>query len=210
MSGSVLRRFRLGPALVAAAGVQAAASATIGAGYSLASLIASFLCLGICAGMIDSSLSAAASLWSRHRLMNLLHASYGAGAALAPLAVTAAIVLSSWRFAYLTLGGLQLALAGWWWRHRPFEAVQAARKAADAEPARNQSESLLARTACILLRERHRDRSCVVDRELPRGSLASTRHRSRSRRLLLLAHPGRIVGRRCIAGDALTLSALPS
>jgi fucose permease len=77
--------------------------------------------------MIDSALSAAVSLWSRHRLMNLLHASYGVGAAAAPLLVTAAISLWSWRLSYLCLGLGQLALACWWWRHRAPEAIRVAR-----------------------------------------------------------------------------------
>jgi fucose permease len=135
-SGTVLRRLHLGPLLVAATGAQALASASVGAGFSLVSLLASCVCLGACAGVIDSALSAAVSLWSRHRLMNLLHAAYGVGAALAPLAVTAAIVLSSWRLAYFALGFFQLLLALWWWRRRPLEAIRAAREIADSEPPR--------------------------------------------------------------------------
>ena len=132
-SGTILRRYRLGAVLVAGTGVQAVASATLGVGYSLVSLVASCVCLGVCAGMIDSALSAAVSLWNRHRLMNLLHASYGVGAAVAPLAVTGAIAVWSWRLSYLCLGLGQLALGFWWWRHRAPEVVHAARQLAGDE-----------------------------------------------------------------------------
>jgi len=132
-SGWLLRRFRLAPLLVAGTGAQAVACAAIGAGFNFVSLVACFVCLGLCAGLMQSSLSAAVSLWSRNRLMNALHASYGSGAALAPLVVTAALALWSWRLAFLSLGVFQIILAVWWVRNRPVEAIQAAREVATSE-----------------------------------------------------------------------------
>ena len=133
-SGWLLQRSRLAPILVAGTGAQALACAAIGAGFNFASLVVCFVCLGLCSGLIQAALSAAVSLWSRNRLMNALHGSYGAGAALAPLLVTAALALWSWRLAFFSLGVFQILLALWWVRNRPVEAIHAARLAVSQRP----------------------------------------------------------------------------
>jgi fucose permease len=126
-SGWLLRRRRLAPILIGGTGAQALACAAIGAGFNFPSLVACFVCLGLCSGLIQAALSAAVSLWGRNRLMNALHGSYGAGAAVAPLVVTAALALWSWRLAFYSLGVFQILMALWWVRHRPVEAIHAAR-----------------------------------------------------------------------------------
>ena len=135
-SGWLLRRSRLAPILVAGTGAQALACGAIGAGFNFASLVLCFVCLGLCSGLIQAALSAAVSLWSRNRLMNALHGSYGAGAALAPLLVTAALALWSWRLAFFSLGAFQILLAGFWALNRPFEAIHAARDASVSQRSR--------------------------------------------------------------------------
>jgi len=82
-------------------------------GYLFVVLLA--LPLGFGAGSVDAGLNHyAAERWSSRR-MNWLHASWGIGATLGPLAMTAAIAGASggegWRTGYLAIGGAQLALA---------------------------------------------------------------------------------------------------
>ncbi|MBN1241373.1 MAG: MFS transporter [Spirochaetales bacterium] len=82
-------------------------------GYLFVVLLA--LPLGFGAGSVDAGLNHyAAERWSSRR-MNWLHASWGIGATLGPLAMTAAIAAGSggqgWRAGYLAIGAAQLALA---------------------------------------------------------------------------------------------------
>ena len=67
--------------------------------------------LGLAGGAIDAGLNAYVALRYPASVMNLLHASWGGGALLAPLLVTAVIVRGgSWRLAYAALAALQVAL----------------------------------------------------------------------------------------------------
>jgi fucose permease len=88
-------------------------------GYALAPsyafVLALALPLGFGAGSVDAGLNHyAAERWSS-RHMNWLHASWGVGATLGPLVMTAAIAAGTggqgWRTGYLAIGGTQLALA---------------------------------------------------------------------------------------------------
>jgi fucose permease len=58
------------------------------------------------------------ALTGRLRLLNLLHGAYGVGAAIGPLLVTVAIVVTSWRGGYLVMVALELVLAVGWWLTR--------------------------------------------------------------------------------------------
>jgi fucose permease len=109
---------RAGPrmAVLAAAAVTLAGSLTVAASRGLAPLAVGVLVLGACGGVLDPTLSTLASLQRRHRLLNLMHGGYGLGAALAPLLVTAAVALGSWRGAYLALAAGQAAICAWWGR----------------------------------------------------------------------------------------------
>lgn len=109
---------RVGPraAVLAAAAVTLAGSLTVAASRLLALLALGVLVLGACAGVLDPILSTLASLERRHRLLNLMHGGYGLGAALAPLLVTAAVTLGSWRGAYVVLASGQVAICTWWGR----------------------------------------------------------------------------------------------
>ena len=95
-------RGRLGPGNAIAAGTAGAtlalvlyASSPVWAGL----LVASFA-LGFFNGQLDFGLNAHVALHHGARLMNALHASYGIGATLGPLAVAAALAVGSWRWAY--------------------------------------------------------------------------------------------------------------
>jgi fucose permease len=89
-----------------------------GVGFAVAPALWLVLCVGpltgAAAGMMDGGLNTAIALTGRPRLLNLLHGFYGIGTALGPLVVTAAILIGSWRPAYLVLVAVDLAAAGSW------------------------------------------------------------------------------------------------
>ena len=136
-AGTLIRRFGVAVLLACSA----ACAALAGTGYALAPhlwvLFAVAVLWGLAAGMMDGGLNTAVGLSGRPRLLNLLHAAYGVGTAIGPLLVTAAILLSSWRSAYLVLAGLDLVVAALWLRQRRQErAAQDAPEAAATDPTR--------------------------------------------------------------------------
>jgi len=67
---------------------------------------------GLGAGAIDAGLNTYAAAHFSAGLMQWLHASYGVGATLGPVIMTAALTtMNSWRMGYILLGGFQLILA---------------------------------------------------------------------------------------------------
>lgn len=116
--GPLIRRLGV-PTLLAVAGALAALGYT---GYAVAPglwlVLGISVLLGVSAGMMDGGLNTAVALTGRQRLLNLLHGAYGVGTAIGPLVVTAAILIGSWRPAYLVQVGLDLVLAGLWLRQR--------------------------------------------------------------------------------------------
>ena len=124
--GTLIRRFGVAVLLACSA----ACAALAGTGYALAPhlwvLFAVAVLWGLAAGMMDGGLNTAVGLSGRPRLLNLLHAAYGVGTAIGPLLVTAAILLSSWRSAYLVLAGLDLVVTALWLRQRAAGAAGAA------------------------------------------------------------------------------------
>lgn len=70
--------------------------------------------VGVClaSGAIDTSINSFAARRFGARQINLLHASYGVGAVVSPLIVTAVLTLGmTWRWAYLIVGVLQAGLS---------------------------------------------------------------------------------------------------
>lgn len=116
--GRLIRRLGI-PTLLAVAGAVGALGAC---GFALAPglwlVLAVAVLVGAAAGMMDGGLNTEVGLSGRSRLLNLLHGSYGVGTAIGPLLVTAAIVLGSWRPAYLALVAFELLLALLWLRLR--------------------------------------------------------------------------------------------
>ncbi|MCU1491058.1 MAG: Permease of the major facilitator superfamily [Acidimicrobiaceae bacterium] len=135
-SGAMLRRFGIIAVLCAATLVQAGGAAGLAAAPALLVLVAGSALLGIAGGAIDAGLSSAVSLGARPSFLNLLHAVYGVGAAVAPLAVLLAVHLASWRLAYVALAGAQGALALVWASHLRRGQVFAGLAHADSEPLR--------------------------------------------------------------------------
>jgi MFS family permease len=67
---------------------------------------------GLAAGAVDTTLNVFAARRFGPRRINMMHASYGLGAAVSPLIVTAVIVSGlSWRWSYVIVLALQLVVA---------------------------------------------------------------------------------------------------
>ena len=122
--GALIRRFGV-PALLTASGSCAALGAI---GFAVAPgiwlIFAVSALLGVAAGMMDGGLNTAIGLSGRPRLLNLLHAAYGVGTTIGPLLITAAILVSSWRPAYVVLAVLDLVIAASWLRQQRAERAR--------------------------------------------------------------------------------------
>jgi fucose permease len=111
-SGFVTKRFGPGPVVLASSILTA-----IGLfGYSLSPsyiwVLVSALPLGFGGGAVDSTLNGYVASHYSSRHMNWLHASWGVGATMGPLVMTAAMSGGgSWRRGYQTISGIQGALA---------------------------------------------------------------------------------------------------
>ncbi|MGH9106700.1 MAG: MFS transporter, partial [Acidimicrobiales bacterium] len=71
--------------------------------------------IGLAAGLLDGVVNTSTALAGRNRLLNVLHGCYGVGTAIAPLLVTAAVVVGQWRSAYGVLLAAEAALVVAWW-----------------------------------------------------------------------------------------------
>jgi fucose permease len=114
-TGWALRRFGTATVLAASAVTGAAATAVFLISPWWPLLVAVSVLLGASGGGLDAALNTAIALAGHTRLMNMIHAAYGVGAALGPLAVTASLAAtSSWRPAYGLLLALDICLIGVW------------------------------------------------------------------------------------------------
>lgn len=108
----LVRRVGVGRLLAGGTFLSAAALAVSAASATFWRFLVSVVLLGLSAGAVDATLNAYAARRFGPRRINLLHASYGVGAVVSPLIVTAVIVSgSSWRWAYVIVGCLQLVVA---------------------------------------------------------------------------------------------------
>lgn len=115
LTGWLLRRFGTVKVLIVAAVSAAGGAAAFGAARWWAVLVVASVLLGCAGGGLDAALNTAVAVDRRPRLINLIHAAYGAGAALGPLVVTGALAIgSSWRGAYGLLFVVELALLAVW------------------------------------------------------------------------------------------------
>ncbi len=111
-AGRLLGRLGVGPLLALSTGLVALALLGNGSAPSWALFLACAVVLGLGSGAIDAGLNAYAAGHFSPRHMNWLHAAYGLGAALGPLAMTAALTADlSWRGGYLLLAGALAAMA---------------------------------------------------------------------------------------------------
>ena len=111
MAGTMLRRFGAGRLLA----VSTVLTSLGLCGFALAPSWPVFLLAGLLAGLgggaIDSGLNAYAAGHYSARQMNWLHAAFGFGAALGPLAMTFALANADWRAGYAAIAGLLAMLA---------------------------------------------------------------------------------------------------
>jgi fucose permease len=71
--------------------------------------------IGLAAGLLDSTVNTTVTKTGRNRLLNMVHGSYGVGATLAPLVVTAAVLAGSWRASYCVILAAEALLVTAWW-----------------------------------------------------------------------------------------------
>ena len=110
-SGFLSDRLGTGILLVGAASASAAAMLTFATAGAWPLLLVGALALGAGGGSVDAGVNAYTALAHGTGPMNLLHACYGLGAALGPLAVTAALGRGwPWRAPYAGMLGVELAL----------------------------------------------------------------------------------------------------
>ena len=114
--GSLIRRRGVASLLAAAFAVSSGAFVGFALAPPLGAILVVSALLGVAAGMIDGGLNTAVGLSGRGRLLNLLHGAYGVGTAIGPLVVTVAVLLGSWRPAYLVLLAADLGLGAAWLR----------------------------------------------------------------------------------------------
>lgn len=111
-AGFAIGRLGVGRLLAASTALAAAALAGFAVSPALAVVVAVAGLLGVSSGAIDAGLNAYAARHFGPRHMNWMHASYGFGATLGPLVVTAALALGlTWRGGYAAVAAGQLLLA---------------------------------------------------------------------------------------------------
>ncbi|HEY5482431.1 MAG TPA: MFS transporter [Propionibacteriaceae bacterium] len=107
-----MKRIGVGRILAIGTFGSVAALAISAASTNMWQFLASVVLSGLAAGAVDTTLNVFAARTFGPRRINLMHASYGLGAAASPLIVTAVIVSGlSWRWAYVIVMGLQLVVA---------------------------------------------------------------------------------------------------
>lgn len=111
-SGRLTARVGIGWVL-AAGGASAAAGALVyGTAAAWAVIVGASILLGLAGGFADTGLNTFVALRYGVRGLNLLHASFGIGATIGPLVITALLANGrSWRIGYLALAGFEAALA---------------------------------------------------------------------------------------------------
>lgn len=118
-AGAVNSRLGTGRMLAAASAVATGALVTYAAAPVFAVLGAAAIAAGTAGALVDAGTNSWAALTHGTRVMNLLHASFGLGATLGPLLMTALITLAgSWRAGYGVLAAAQAVLTAAYWRSR--------------------------------------------------------------------------------------------
>lgn len=121
--GRLIRRAGVAALLVAGMACAAVAAAGFALAPAFGVILGIAVLFGLAAGSTDGALNTAIGLSGRRRLINLLHGAYGVGTAIGPLVVTAAIVTSSWRAAYLVLLLADCGMAVLWALQRRASAL---------------------------------------------------------------------------------------
>jgi fucose permease len=134
-TGWALRRFGAAALLTASAAAAAIGTGVFAATRSWPVLVLVTVLTGAAGGGLDAGLNTAVALTGRTRLMNLIHAAFGVGAALGPLLVTAAVAVTySWRGSFVVLLVLDVGLVGVWLALRNAFAGLPRRRPASSDP----------------------------------------------------------------------------
>jgi MFS family permease len=129
-SGFVLARVGLGRLLTASTGVSVLALVGYGTASSFWMVIVATVLLAAGSGAIDAGLNAYAARNFTSRYITWMHASYGLGATVGPILITATLGLGlSWRWAYGFIAALQALIA------LAFTMTSRAWESGDARPA---------------------------------------------------------------------------
>jgi fucose permease len=108
----LVKRIGVGRILAIGTFGSVAALAMSAASTTMWQFLGSVVLSGLAAGAVDTTLNVFAARTFGPRRINMMHASYGLGAAASPLIVTAVIVSGlSWRWAFVIVLGLQLLVA---------------------------------------------------------------------------------------------------
>jgi fucose permease len=108
----MVKRIGVGRILAIGTFGSVAALAISAASSTMWQFLGSVVLSGLAAGAVDTTLNVFAARTFGPRRINMMHASYGLGAAASPLIVTAVIVSGlSWRWAYVIVLALQLGVA---------------------------------------------------------------------------------------------------
>jgi fucose permease len=110
-SGFLNKRFGTGRIVLASSALTALGLLGYSLAPSFAWVLVSALPLGLGGGAVDSSLNGYVASHYSSRHMNWLHASWGIGATIGPIVMTAFIAGSGWRSGYRTISCIQAALA---------------------------------------------------------------------------------------------------
>ena len=111
-SGWVSTRLTTAQICIASTGLTIIGLAAMGSANSFALLALTAIPLGLGAGGIDAALNSFAALHMSAMHMNFLHAFWGVGALIGPLAAGFFISLGSWRASYFAIAAAQAVLLG--------------------------------------------------------------------------------------------------
>ncbi|GAB3915687.1 MFS transporter [Microlunatus endophyticus] len=112
LTGRLVARLGVGRLLTAGAVLSTISLLVGGLSPTFRMFLVSVVLAGLSAGATDTSLNAYAARRFGARKINLLHASYGVGAVVSPLIVTAVLQFHlTWRWAYLIVAMLQAGLS---------------------------------------------------------------------------------------------------
>ncbi|MBT8212077.1 MAG: MFS transporter, partial [Acidimicrobiia bacterium] len=105
----LLPRFGMGRLVLTGASLAAVGLAVVASAPGWWAVLAGYALIGLGNGLTDPSINLYLALHHGVRPMGLLHASFGLGATLSPLIMTAALPVS-WRLGYVVLVGIELVV----------------------------------------------------------------------------------------------------
>lgn len=125
-SGWILGKMRIGTLLAASCLLTGLSLLAYAVAPAWGWMVAAGVLSGFGAGAIDAGINTFAASYFSARVVNLLHAFYGVGAASGPIIMTAVLAAGQvWQQGYVIVGVIQLVLAACFWlTHRQWPVVQ--------------------------------------------------------------------------------------